>query len=149
MMAQFLSAFSRGAKMQISELQMNGLAEVVALWQRVELTRPWNVPLADAEQALRNESSTILVGHRDGALLASAMGGFDGHRGWLYYVAVRPESQGQGLGQQIVGAATDWLRRRSVPKVQLMVRSENSQVIRFYEQQGYETQDIVVLGKRL
>ncbi|WP_404289788.1 GNAT family acetyltransferase [Glutamicibacter arilaitensis] len=135
--------------MQISELQLKVIVEVVSLWQRVELTRPWNDPLADAKQALHNESSTILVGRRDGELLSSAMVGFDGHRGWLYYVAVQPESQGQGLGQQIVEAATQWLRQRSVPKMQLMVRSENSQVIRFYEQQGYETQDIVVLGKRL
>jgi ribosomal protein S18 acetylase RimI-like enzyme len=89
------------------------------------------------------------VGHHEQQLIATAMVGFDGHRGWLYYVAVHPEMQGQGLGQEIIGAATRWLAERGVPKVQLMVRTENAGVIEFYERLGYEPQDVLVLGKRL
>ena len=135
--------------MQISELKVAEISEATALWRSVELTRPWNDPEADARKALENQSSTILVGHHEQQLIATAMVGFDGHRGWLYYVAVHPEMQGQGLGQEIIGAATRWLAERGVPKVQLMVRTENAGVIEFYERLGYEPQDVLVLGKRL
>ncbi len=77
------------------------------------------------------------------------MVGFDGHRGWLYYVAVHPDMQGQGFGQQIIEAASRWLAEQGAPKVQLMVRTENTDVIGFYERLGCEAQDVVVLGKRL
>lgn len=135
--------------MEISELKVTEIGQATALWQSVEITRPWNDPASDARKALENQSSTIFAGRHERRLVATAMVGFDGHRGWLYYVAVHPELQGQGFGQQIIGAASRWLAERGVPKVQLMVRTENNGVIRFYERLGYEAQDVVVLGKRL
>ncbi|GAA2958247.1 GNAT family acetyltransferase [Glutamicibacter bergerei] len=135
--------------MQISELKLTEIGEATALWRSVELTRPWNDPEADARKTLENQSSTILAGRHEQRLVATAMVGFDGHRGWLYYVAVQPGMQGQGFGQEIMGAASRWLAEQGVPKVQLMVRTENTDVIGFYERLGYEAQEVVVLGKRL
>lgn len=82
-------------------------------------------------------------------LVATAMAGFDGHRGWLYYVAVDPEQQSRGIGRKIVQQASDWLRDHGAVKVQLMVRSENAKVVDFYTAQGFEDANVVVLGKRL
>ncbi|PRB67602.1 GNAT family acetyltransferase [Arthrobacter sp. MYb213] len=135
--------------MEIRELEVPEIGQATALWQSVEITRPWNDPTSDAHKALENQSSTILAGHHEQRLVATAMVGFDGHRGWLYYVAVHPDMQGQGFGQQIIEAASRWLAEQGVPKVQLMVRTENTDVIGFYERLGYEAQDVVVLGKRL
>lgn len=135
--------------MQISELSVEAVPDAVSLWDRVGLTRPWNDPFSDAKRALRGQSSTILSGWIEENLAATAMVGHDGHRGWLYYVAVEPSMQGNGLGQKIMQEAATWLGTREVPKVQLMVRAENAAVVRFYEQLGYEDQNVVVLGKRL
>lgn len=77
------------------------------------------------------------------------MVGGDGHRGWVYYLATHPDARGQGLGRQLMDAAEAWLRERGLPKIQFMVRRGNDGVIGFYEHLGYETQDVVVLGRRL
>ncbi|HET7829009.1 MAG TPA: GNAT family acetyltransferase [Candidatus Limnocylindrales bacterium] len=122
---------------------------IVALWEAAGLTRPWNDPRADLARALDGPSSTVLVGHEDGDLVATAMVGHDGHRGWVYYVAVREDARGLGYGTTIMRAAEDWLRQRSVPKVQLMVRGDNAGAAGFYEALGYEPNDVRVLSRRL
>ena len=123
--------------------------EAVALWHECGLTRPWNDPYADLDRALAGESSTVLAVLSDGALLGTAMVGHDGHRGWVYYVAVAPSAQGSGLGRVLMAAAEEWVRLRGIPKLQLMVRSANTRVLGFYDRLGYEVQDTVVLGRRL
>jgi len=122
---------------------------VTDLWEAARLTRPWNPPLADFDRALAGPSSTILVGFDAGEMVATAMVGDDGHRGWIYYVAVPVSRRGQGLGAEIVRAAEDWLRARGCPKVELMVRDDNSEIIGFYEALGYVTDAVRVLGRPL
>ena len=90
---------------------------VIALWQRCGLTRPWNDPASDIAFARRGKNATILIGRVDGAIVATAMVGHDGHRGWVYYVAVDPDTQGKDFGRAIMAAAEDWLRGQGVTKV--------------------------------
>ncbi|QPF86409.1 GNAT family acetyltransferase [Bradyrhizobium genosp. L] len=125
------------------------VAGVVALWRACGLTRPWNDPAADIALARRGPNSAVLVGRDAGAIVATAMVGHDGHRGWVYYVAVDPERQGKGLGRSIMAAVEDWLRAAGVPKLQLLVRRENANAGKFYETLGYEESSSVMLAKWL
>jgi len=122
---------------------------VIALWQRCGLTRPWNDPASDIAFARRGDNATILTGRVSGALVATAMVGHDGHRGWVYYVAVDPDRQGQDFGRAIMAAAEDWLRARDVTKVMLMVRPDNVSVQAFYDRLGYDVQERVIYAKWL
>jgi len=122
---------------------------VIALWQRCGLTRPWNDPASDIAFARRGGNATILTGRVGGALVATAMVGHDGHRGWVYYVAVDPDRQGQDFGRAIMAAAEDWLRARDVTKVMLMVRPDNVAVQAFYDRLGYDVQERVIYAKWL
>jgi ribosomal protein S18 acetylase RimI-like enzyme len=124
-------------------------ASTFALWEKAGLTRPWNDPYADFDLALANATSTILLA-RDGAqLVGSLMVGFDGHRGWVYYLASAPQSHGQGIGRMLMLAAEEWLKQRRSPKIQLMVRHDNEAARGFYAAIGYEVQDVVTIGRRL
>ena len=123
--------------------------EVVDLWRRCGLTRPWNDPIDDIALARRGADATILVVRETGRLIATVMVGFDGHRGWVYYLAVDPDRQGGGLGRAIMDAAEGWLKARGAPKIQLMVRDNNVAALGFYDRLGFERQAVVTLGKRL
>ena len=122
---------------------------VIAMWQATDLTRPWNDPVADFERAVAGAASAILVGETDGTPIATAMVGHDGHRGWVYYLAVNPGEQGNGHGVALMRACEAWLVERGIPKVQLMVRDTNERVLGFYDAIGYERQAVHVLGRRL
>lgn len=122
---------------------------LVALWERCGLLRPWNDPRADIERALGFAGSTVLVGMAGDALAASVMVGEDGHRGWIYYLAVEPEERNAGHGRAMLLAAEGWLRERGVPKLNLMVRTENEAVEAFYASLGYERSQVIVLAKPL
>ena len=122
---------------------------VVALWQRCGLTRPWNDPHADIALARRNANSTVLVGRDGDAIVASAMVGHDGHRGWVYYVAVDPDRRTRGLGRTIMAAAEDWLRQAGILKLQLLVRRENTQANAFYTSLGFAESTSVMFAKWL
>jgi len=125
-------------------------APAVALWRACGLTRPWNDPHADFRLALESGSAAVLVARADGERLDGAvMAGFDGHRGWIYYLAVAPERRGQGLGRALMAAAETWLRARGAPKLQLMVREDNHAALGFYEALGLERQRVVTLGRFL
>jgi len=122
---------------------------VIALWQEAGLTRPWNDPAADFDRAAQGAASAILL-LRDGtALLGTAMVGDDGHRGWVYYLAVAESARGQGHGRALMAAAEAWLRARGCPKLQLMVREGNDAAIGFYRALGLEVQPVVTLGRFL
>ena len=113
------------------------LDQVTSLWQAAGVSRPWNDPAADIAFARRGPHSTILVAEQAGCVVASAMVGEDGHRGWVYYVAVDPALQGGGLGRAIMCAAEQWLAGRGVWKVQLLIREDNARARGFYERLGY------------
>ena len=122
---------------------------VIALWQRCGLTRPWNDPAGDIAFVRRGSNATILVGRVDHTIVASAMVGHDGHRGWVYYVAIDPEQQRHDYGRTIMAAVEDWLRAQGVQKIMLMVRPDNTSVRAFYDKLGYETQERVIYAKWL
>ncbi len=133
----------------VEELSPRHRDEVVGLWETAGLTRPWNDPAGDFDRAVAGATSAVLGILVDGVLLATAMVGHDGHRGWVYYVAVAGAARRGGLGARIMGAAEAWLRRAGVPKVQLMVRTDNAPVADFYRHLGYEVSDTMVLARWL
>ena len=137
------------SELAIAPITDADVESVVALWQRCGLTRPWNDPASEIAFARRGQNATILTGRAHGALRATAMVGHDGHRGWIYYVAVDPDVQGQDFGRAIMGAAEDWLRGQGVEKVMLMVRPDNTKVHAFYDRLGYDVQERVIYAKWL
>ena len=137
------------AALTVSPIADADVEPVIALWQRCGLTRPWNDPASDIAFARRGANATILIGRADGALVATAMVGHDGHRGWVYYVAVEPDLQGKDFGRAIMAAAEDWLRGQGVTKAMLMVRPDNTSVQAFYDKLGYDVQERVVYAKWL
>ena len=122
---------------------------VVALWRTCGLTRPWNDPYKDISFARQSESATVLVLGREGRSVATVMAGHDGHRGMLYYVAVDPSCQGQGIGKSAVRAAEAWLASRGVWKTNLLVRPENAAVKGFYEALGYTVNPVLCMARKL
>jgi ribosomal protein S18 acetylase RimI-like enzyme len=133
----------------ISPITDDDVPGVIALWERCDLTRPWNDPAGDIALARRGDNATILVGRFNDTIAASVMVGYDGHRGWVYYVSVDPEHRGREYGRIIMAAAEDWLRQRGVAKLMLMVRSDNAKVQAFYETLDYSEQDRIIYAKWL
>lgn len=131
----------------IREMREGDEAGVIALWHAAGVARPWNDPARDIAFARRDPHSTILIAEEQGRITGSAMIGEDGHRGWVYYVAVDPASQGSGLGRRLMADAEAWLARRGVWKVQLLVREDNRRVVEFYERLGYKDTRTVCLQK--
>jgi ribosomal protein S18 acetylase RimI-like enzyme len=135
--------------MEIRPFELADESAVIALWERCGLTRPWNDPHKDIRRKLAVRPDLFLVGVLDGAVVATAMAGYDGHRGWIYYLAVAPERRRQGLGRAIMAEAERLLRAAGCPKINLQVRSMNQEVIAFYRRLGYAVDEVVGLGKRL
>jgi ribosomal protein S18 acetylase RimI-like enzyme len=123
--------------------------DVVALWHACDLVRPWNDPHRDIERKLRVRRDLFLVALDDQVLVGSVMAGYEGHRGWINYLAVDPRWRRRGIGRSLVSEAERLLAASGCPKVNLQVRSENSDVIAFYRASGYSLDDVVSLGKRL
>ncbi len=123
-------------------------AAVVALWHACGLTTSYNDPVQDFRFAQGKPSSDILLA-ASGDIAGTIMVGHDGHRGWLYYVAVTPTLRRQGIGRMLVEAAEAWLKERGVPKAHLMVRETNHQVAAFYERIGYEPMPRINMQKWL
>jgi ribosomal protein S18 acetylase RimI-like enzyme len=130
----------------IGELPAALYDEAVALWHAVGLTRPWNDPMTDLLRAMAGPASTVLAA---GALDGTVMVGTDGHRAWMYYLAVDPAQQGRGLGRALVAAAEQWAKAQGAPKLMLMVRTSNTAVTAFYEALGYEANEVATMGKLL
>jgi ribosomal protein S18 acetylase RimI-like enzyme len=125
------------------------VADVVALWQACQLTRPWNDPAADIALARKGSNATLLVGRDNGAIVATVLVGHDGHRGWVYYLAVNPDHRHQGYGRVMMDAAEGWLRERGIEKLQLLVRPDNKSVKNFYQSLGYAEQERIIYAKWL
>jgi len=138
-----------GGPLTMRDIADEDIQQVVALWNAAGVARSWNEPARDIAFARRDAHSTVLVGIEAGQVVASAMVGEDGHRGWVYYVAIAPERQRGGLGRVMMQAAEDWLIKRGVWKVQLLVRADNAKAARFYEQLGYRDTGSVCLQKIL
>ncbi len=133
----------------IERLRDNEIPAAIALWEAAGLAHPWNDSARDIELALACPTATILAAHDgEGALVGTVMAGFDGHRGWIYSLAVDESQRGQGLGARLVRAAEDFLTHQGAPVIRLMVRADNEAVSAFYESIGYERGDFLVFGKR-
>jgi hypothetical protein len=140
----------RGLALSIASVEDRDVPEVVRLWKRAGLVREWNDPAGDIELARRERNSTILLGRDSGGtLVASALVGHDGHRGWVYYVSVDPDHRLKNYGREIMTAAEDWLRTRGIMKLQLMVRGDNARVHAFYQSLGYYDQQRTTFAKWL
>ena len=124
------------------------LESVIEIWSECGLVKPQNDPVTDFYLALSTATSTVLILENDGLMIGAAIVGFDGHRGWVYYLGIKPDYQNLGNGRTLVSAAEDWLKKQGAPKAMLMVRHTNSAVIKFYEKLGYKVEDTSVLGKR-
>lgn len=110
---------------------------------------PHNEPRASIRRKLAVLPELLLVGHEDGRLVATAMGGWDGHRGWLYQVAVAPEARGRGHGRAIVEAVEARLRAQGCVKLNLQVLASNPAAVGFWRKLGYRVEERVSLGKLL
>jgi len=124
-------------------------AQVVELWHAVGLTRPWNDPHNDIERKLSTQPELFLVCEDGRDVVGTAMIGYDGHRGWVYYLAVAEPARGRGLARDLMAEAERLLIERGCPKIMLMVRADNTGVIDLYEHLGYAVEQTRVLGKRL
>ncbi|ALJ20143.1 GNAT family acetyltransferase [Microbacterium sp. No. 7] len=134
---------------EIREFDARDTDETVALWEACGLTRPWNDPRADIARKLASQPELFLVAEDASRIVGSVMAGYDGHRGWMYYLATAVSHRGQGLGRALVAEVERRLEVRGCPKAQLMVRSDNRRATGFYAALGYEANDVLVLGKRL
>jgi ribosomal protein S18 acetylase RimI-like enzyme len=123
--------------------------DIIVLWQACALIRPWNNPSLDIARKLTVNPELFLVGHKDGRIIASAMFGYEGHRGWVNYLAVDPLHQRKSYATQLMQHGEQLLRAAGCPKLNLQVRSTNASVLAFYESLGYQNDEVISLGKRL
>ena len=135
--------------LNIRPFQKEDETAVVALWRICELIVPWNNPHKDIARKLKIQPELFLVGMLDSLLIASVMGGYEGHRGWINYLAVHPNFQGLGYGQEMMESVESELRKRGCPKINLQIRPGNDRVIAFYQKLGFKDDKALSMGKRL
>lgn len=135
--------------MNIRSFRIMDEAAVIALWRSCELVKPWNDPHKDILRKLTTQADLFLVGEIEDRIVATVMAGFDGHRGWVNYLAVSPQHRKAGLGRTLMQHVEAALEARGCPKLNLQVRTTNHAVLEFYKRIGYEQDDVVSLGKRL
>lgn len=121
--------------------------EVVRLWERCGLTRPWNDPDLDIDRKVAADPAGLLVAVDRDTVVGSVMAGHDGHRGWINYLAVDPQQQRSGVGRRLMEAAEAVLRARGCPKINLQIRQDNEAAVGFYRQLGYDVDPVVSMGK--
>ena len=124
-------------------------AAMIELWQACGLVVPWNNPHTDIARKTADSPELFFSGKIDGRLVASCMAGYDGHRGWIYFLAVHPEYQKRGYAAKLIEHSEDRLKALGCPKLELMVRKSNQGVIDFYRATGFDLDPVVVLSKRL
>ncbi len=135
--------------MNVRSYQPEDRDDVVRLWRECGLVVPQNDPARDIARKLKVNPEWFLVGELDGTVIASCMAGYEGHRGWINYLAVSPEYRRKGFGKQMVDEAGRLLRMAGCPKINLQIRSSNVDVIAFYKSIGFKIDDVVSMGRRL
>ncbi|WP_045047536.1 GNAT family acetyltransferase [Rouxiella chamberiensis] len=135
--------------MEIRVFKQEDFEEVLTIWERCDLLRPWNDPELDIERKLNHDPELFLVAEVSGEVVGTVMGGYDGHRGSAYYLGVHPEYRGRGIANALMNRLEKKLIARGCPKINLMVRAENDAVISMYEKLDYEVVESISLGKRL
>jgi ribosomal protein S18 acetylase RimI-like enzyme len=122
---------------------------VIGLWKDCGLVVPWNDPVKDIERKLKVDPDLFLVGELNGEIVASVMGGYEGHRGWINYLAVSPRHQRKGYGRLIMKAVELAIAQKGCPKINLQIRAANTDIASFYQSIGYDIDNVIGLGKRL
>ena len=135
--------------MKIRSYQLKDQKSVISLWERCNLTRPWNDPQKDISRKLEVNPELFLVGTIGDKIVASIMVGYEGHRGWINYLAVDPDYQQKGYGRLLMEMAEYKLDELGCPKINLQIRKDNLQAIEFYKALGYLVDDTLSLGKRI
>ena len=135
--------------MQVRPFLDSDEAAVIALWEASGLTRSWNDPRKDIARKRSVQREWFLVGTEDAAVMASIMIGYDGHRGWINYLAVSPEHRQRGHARALMREAERLLAAAGCPKINLQIRTSNASVIDFYKAIGYAQDDVVSFGRRL
>lgn len=135
--------------MNIREYKTSDQSEVISLWKECALVEPWNNPKQDIERKLKVDPDLFLVGEDDGNIIASVMGGYEGHRGWINYLAVSQVFRQKGYGKSIMLEIEKRIKKKGCPKINLQVRASNTDIIGFYQSIGYLTDEVISLGKRL
>ncbi|WP_022668484.1 GNAT family acetyltransferase [Desulfospira joergensenii] len=135
--------------LEIKPFTPDSTSQVIQLWEECGLTRPWNDPEKDIQRKLLQNPELFFLAWKKETLVGSCMAGYDGHRGWIYYLGVTPELRETGIGKALLDHAEKALARLGCPKINLMVRKTNSKVIRFYENRDYSDDPVKVLSKRL
>ncbi len=138
-----------GTDLHIRPYRADDEPAVIALWNACNLVVPHNDPRKDIRRKLRVNPEWFLVGEQAGAVVATCMAGYEGHRGWINYLAVTPESRRQRIAARMMEEAEKLLREAGCPKINLQVRATNMAVIQFYEALGFKTDAVTRLGKRL
>ena len=133
----------------IRPYQPSDEAYVIDLWQRCKLVVPWNDPKQDILRKVAFQPHLFWVGAIEAVIVATVMAGYEGHRGWINYLAVSPNHQRRGIGRHIMQTAEDELRKLGCPKINLQVRSSNQAVVDFYRSLGFAVDDVIGMGKRL
>jgi ribosomal protein S18 acetylase RimI-like enzyme len=123
--------------------------KVLALWHECNLVVPWNNPKRDIQRKLEETPDQFLMAEINTKIIGTCMFGYDGHRGWIYYFAVKPEFQRKGIATKLMRRAEERLRNLGCPKINLMIRNKNEQMIKFYKRIGYKEDPVVVLSRRL
>jgi ribosomal protein S18 acetylase RimI-like enzyme len=136
--------------MQVRPYRDEDRDRVIALWELVFSDRsPHNDPAASIARKLRVQRELLVVAEEDGEIVGTAMGGYDGHRGWVYAVAVHPNHRRRGIGAALMKRVEQDLAAMGCPKLNLQVRGSNRQAVRFYEKLGYGAEDRISMGKLL
>ena len=135
--------------MRIRPFAEGDTESVVALWEACGLVVPWNDPRRDIQRKLTEQPELFVVGEVDDRIVATVMGGYDGHRGWLNYLAVDPAERRSGLGRALVEHLAAALTARGCPKISLQMRAGNEAAVAFYRQLGFTVDDVVSMGRRL
>lgn len=136
-------------RVQIRELTADDREAAIDLWHEAGLTRPWNDPRSDFDRAVSGATSAVLGMFDPTGLAATVMVGHDGHRGWVYYVAVALARRGGGLGRRMMREAESWLREQGAVKVNVMIRQSNADALGFYYWLGYQDGEVPVLARWL
>ncbi len=135
--------------LKIRTYQIQDKDAVIQLWKKCNLVVAWNDPEKDIQRKIAIAPQLFLVGQIEQKIIATVMGGYEGHRGWIHYLAVDPNHQGHGHGKAIMQAIEKKLLEQGCPKINLQVRASNTEVIDFYQSLGYKQDEVISLGKRL
>jgi ribosomal protein S18 acetylase RimI-like enzyme len=135
--------------LSIRTFQHADKSDVIQLWRECNLVVPWNDPATDIEKKINFQPDLFFVGEFDEKIIATCMAGYEGHRGWINYLAVAPDFRRQGFGRAIMLHAEIKLKELGCPKINLQVRAQNTSVIQFYGSLGFKDDNVTSLGKRL